>query len=352
MAKSKPQLLYFSKIYLFTISSSLSGIVFSAADDAPDRPRIVNTEAPDAPAKKEISELRAAVNELSALVDQRLAADIQPDRRIQQIERENRQLETELKLALEQLEKRERDLNEYSVLTRDLAAELENLEFSLDSRVAVLSRERDELTATLASEREVFEEMRTRWNREREEMTRLKGLLESQEALLRKQDVLVSDGAKLLDQTRAQLVEENVLRQNLEHQCHGLRQQKELLVTELDLLRNPPSISPVFFTRNAAQADAENARVLAEAEAILERAPRATFHIVGHTCDLGSEEDNLTLSKFRARLLADYLGENGVPGEKISFAGQGETEPAVANNSEESRAKNRRTEILVVLPAQ
>ncbi|MEM9478284.1 MAG: OmpA family protein [Verrucomicrobiota bacterium] len=348
MTKSKPQISGISKVYLVTILLTISTTQFVRADDAPeDRDRKSNSHP-----EREIAELRAAVDELSALVDRKLARANQPLADTAALEKKNRELESQLKLTLKKLEERENDLNEYNELALDLANELEELEASLDNRVAVLNRERDELTSTLKAEREVFEEMRNRWSGEREEMKKLRKLVGSQNELLEKQHAAVKNGATLVDQTRAQLLEEKVVRQKLELQIKALRDRNKELVANLDLLQNPPSISPVFFTRNAAQSEAEFGRVLEEAKAILKRAPRANFHIVGHTCDLGSDEENLTLSKFRARLLADHLGRNGIPEKKLSFEGRGETEPAVDNDSEENRAKNRRTEILVVLPAQ
>jgi len=69
------------------------------------------------------------------------------------------------------------------------------------------------------------------------------------------------------------------------------------------------------------------------------------FEIVGYTCDLGSAEHNLDLSKRRAAAIAALLNKAGVKDARLTIDGLGETKPAVPNSSDENRAKNRRVEI-------
>lgn len=71
----------------------------------------------------------------------------------------------------------------------------------------------------------------------------------------------------------------------------------------------------------------------------------ARFLIEGHTCDLGSEEYNLGLSKRRAAAVRTLLKRAGVDSDRLETGGRGEAAPAVPNSSESNRAKNRRVEI-------
>jgi chemotaxis protein MotB len=58
---------------------------------------------------------------------------------------------------------------------------------------------------------------------------------------------------------------------------------------------------------------------------------------------------NLQLSGERALRVADFLvKEGGIPSRMVSFAGYGEHQPVVANDSAANRAKNRRVEIVVL----
>ena len=70
--------------------------------------------------------------------------------------------------------------------------------------------------------------------------------------------------------------------------------------------------------------------------------------ISGHTDDVGTEADNNLLSERRARSVQDYLREHGIAPTRIVAKGYGEEKPAVPNDSDENRAKNRRIELRIL----
>ncbi|KAA9339769.1 OmpA family protein [Hymenobacter busanensis] len=76
--------------------------------------------------------------------------------------------------------------------------------------------------------------------------------------------------------------------------------------------------------------------------------PDIQVEISGHTDDVGSDDDNLTLSKNRARSVYTYLVEHGVKAERLRFRGYGEQKPVAANDSEEHRQQNRRIELRIL----
>ena len=67
----------------------------------------------------------------------------------------------------------------------------------------------------------------------------------------------------------------------------------------------------------------------------------------GHTDNVGNPSDNLILSNNRAKAVFDYLSTKGIEKTRMSFKGFGETKPISSNNTEEGRAKNRRTVFVV-----
>jgi len=71
----------------------------------------------------------------------------------------------------------------------------------------------------------------------------------------------------------------------------------------------------------------------------------ARFMIEGHTCDLGTDDYNLDLSKRRAAAIQALLKKADVSETRIETNGFGESKPAVPNGSDENRAKNRRVEV-------
>ena len=72
-----------------------------------------------------------------------------------------------------------------------------------------------------------------------------------------------------------------------------------------------------------------------------------TVEIGGHTDDIGSDSDNLSLSKRRATAVRQHLVAAGVPQDHITAKGYGESRPRTTNTTEEGRARNRRTEFKV-----
>lgn len=70
--------------------------------------------------------------------------------------------------------------------------------------------------------------------------------------------------------------------------------------------------------------------------------------IGGHTDNVGSIEYNIQLAEKRARQVYDYLIENGIQKERLKYKGYGQSQPIDTNETEEGRAKNRRTEVKVL----
>jgi OmpA-OmpF porin, OOP family len=71
------------------------------------------------------------------------------------------------------------------------------------------------------------------------------------------------------------------------------------------------------------------------------------IEIAGHTDNVGTVKDNQLLSERRAKAVVDYLSLNGIPKNRLSFKGLGESEPVEANSSEANRQLNRRIELRV-----
>ncbi len=67
----------------------------------------------------------------------------------------------------------------------------------------------------------------------------------------------------------------------------------------------------------------------------------------GHTDNVGSAASNLTLSENRAKSVFDYIIQNGISASRLKSKGYGQTSPIADNNTEEGRAKNRRTVFVI-----
>ncbi len=80
----------------------------------------------------------------------------------------------------------------------------------------------------------------------------------------------------------------------------------------------------------------------------LNRNPKLSLEISGHTDDVGKDQDNQILSLKRAQALFDYLIKSGVPKQRISYQGYGESRPFAPNDTEANRQLNRRIELKVL----
>ena len=80
---------------------------------------------------------------------------------------------------------------------------------------------------------------------------------------------------------------------------------------------------------------------------ILKKNPTYKVSIIGHTDNIGNEDFNVKLSLLRAKVVLDYLVLNKIDAKRISIEGNGSKQPIADNNTEEGRAKNRRSEIRI-----
>lgn len=81
---------------------------------------------------------------------------------------------------------------------------------------------------------------------------------------------------------------------------------------------------------------------------MLEEYPGLHIEIHGHTDNVGSLDYNMRLSEDRARRVRDFLLEQGIDPLRLQYKGFAYTRPADTNETAEGRARNRRTEFVVV----
>jgi outer membrane protein OmpA-like peptidoglycan-associated protein/tetratricopeptide (TPR) repeat protein len=106
----------------------------------------------------------------------------------------------------------------------------------------------------------------------------------------------------------------------------------------------------IFFDINLATLDKKSFIELDAVVTYLETTPSAAILIEGHTDNKGDSVQNLVLSSKRAGSIASYLIKKGIVANRISTKGLGDTKPIDTNNTEEGRAKNRRTSFTITIP--
>jgi hypothetical protein len=92
----------------------------------------------------------------------------------------------------------------------------------------------------------------------------------------------------------------------------------------------------------------ESSPTVAAIVAILKAYPNVRCKVVGYTDNQGDPSANVTLSEARANTVKQELVNGGIAADRIETAGMGQSNPIADNNTEDGRAKNRRTEFVVV----
>lgn len=81
--------------------------------------------------------------------------------------------------------------------------------------------------------------------------------------------------------------------------------------------------------------------------AIMRKNPDISIEIIGHTDNIGDSRLNQMLSEQRAKVIANYLNNQGVNEAMIAHRGEGASKPLAPNDSEENRQRNRRVQFLI-----
>jgi outer membrane protein OmpA-like peptidoglycan-associated protein len=102
----------------------------------------------------------------------------------------------------------------------------------------------------------------------------------------------------------------------------------------------------IYFDKNSSEISDNYIYRLQVIGELLKNNP-STVTITGHTCDLGSKAYNRRLSRKRAEVIADHLKTNYPAKVKTLVEGKGKANPILPDKDDESRALNRRVEILL-----
>lgn len=106
-------------------------------------------------------------------------------------------------------------------------------------------------------------------------------------------------------------------------------------------------INDIYFDFNSFNLTNESKTVLDQLIDFLNENASIRIEIQGHTDNIGNDADNLKLSENRAGSVYNYLIANNISGTRLTYKGFGKTMPVATNDTEEGRAKNRRTVFVI-----
>ncbi len=103
----------------------------------------------------------------------------------------------------------------------------------------------------------------------------------------------------------------------------------------------------INFQTSGAAITADSMVIIDSLATELKNCAGTTVEVQGHTDSRGGDAANQTLSEARAAAVAKALTDKGVPAERLTSKGYGETQPLDPALTAEAYAKNRRTAFAV-----
>ena len=80
----------------------------------------------------------------------------------------------------------------------------------------------------------------------------------------------------------------------------------------------------------------------------LKKSPSVVIKLVGHTDNIGSDNENAILAMERAMKVAILLKQNGISEDRIRLEARGECCPIAPNNNQKKVYLNRRVEFVII----
>ncbi|MDB5228658.1 MAG: oprF 5 [Bacteroidota bacterium] len=134
----------------------------------------------------------------------------------------------------------------------------------------------------------------------------------------------------------------------------NLKETPKVKPYELEILLEPIAVNNkivlnnVFFDFDQSELKTVSFIELDKVVDLLQKNPAIKIEISGHTDNKGDTKYNQVLSQKRAESVVSYLVQKGIDKMRLTAKGYGETQPVAPNDTEENKAKNRRTEMKVL----
>jgi len=144
---------------------------------------------------------------------------------------------------------------------------------------------------------------------------------------------------------------ENTKAENRNKETHTLRKGPRILIElHKDKLKEGQTIriQQLYFKADSSNFTNNSYQVLNEIFGFLNTNPGVVIEIGGHTNGIPGTKYCQDLSLKRAKAVASYLYEKGIPEERIVFKGYGKRKPIASNKTHLGRQKNQRVEIKIL----
>lgn len=106
-----------------------------------------------------------------------------------------------------------------------------------------------------------------------------------------------------------------------------------------------PATATVYFEQSRYELTPATKASLDSVARLMTSQPQVLAHVTGYTDNVGEQKLNLTLSEYRAKLVAGYLKNQGIADARLRVDWQGGNAQVSADGSETAKARNRRVVI-------
>jgi outer membrane protein OmpA-like peptidoglycan-associated protein len=107
-------------------------------------------------------------------------------------------------------------------------------------------------------------------------------------------------------------------------------------------------LEKIYFQPDSTRMEANSIPTVDELYLFLSENPGIVIEVGGHTNGIPPHDFCDKLSAARAKSVAQYLVDKGIPASRITYRGYGKRNPIASNATPEGRAKNQRVEIKIV----
>jgi outer membrane protein OmpA-like peptidoglycan-associated protein len=122
---------------------------------------------------------------------------------------------------------------------------------------------------------------------------------------------------------------------------------RDLYVTPLEVGLSV-KLNNIFFETGKATLKPKSYPELNKVVKFLNEYQHVNIQIEGHTDNVGKPEDNVKLSRWRARSVQQYLVGKGIDIKRVKFDGFGQNKPVTKNTTAQGRSLNRRVEFKIL----
>lgn len=123
-----------------------------------------------------------------------------------------------------------------------------------------------------------------------------------------------------------------------------------ILITNTTLAQSKTTSMDLYINFETRSAEVSNnaTDVINEVADMMQKNPNIKIRLEGHTDNVGIADSNMAISERRAIAVMQAVIKKGIDPKRLSVKGWGDTHPLADNNTADSRARNRRVEIIVI----